>query len=107
MAGVSPAHVEPIPQEHRAKDVHHATDTPGPQGIAEAASLVFADVGVVAQAPANRSLGHLHVRGEPSTVEDREAQSGAERHDYFQALASDHPGAVDLRVIEHPDRDPH
>ncbi len=28
VAGVTAAQVEPIPQEHRTKDVHHATDTP-------------------------------------------------------------------------------
>lgn len=28
VAGVTAAYVEPVPQEHRPKDVHHATDTP-------------------------------------------------------------------------------
>ena len=30
VAGVTAAHVEPVPQEHRPKDVDHATDASGP-----------------------------------------------------------------------------
>ena len=98
--GVTATQVEAVPHVHGAQAIHDAADAARPVHVAQAQALVLADVVVVGQAPANRSLRDLDVGCQLAAVKHRVAQARAQSDDHFETASRDRASASDFGVVQ-------